>query len=96
MREIVETLSIFGTRIRQWIAGTAERFAPNSHGTRVWSFDRMSLNRSKVKGQGHQGQKSAVHSQHPRGTDGNGLNALVADSSELQSGPQVFGLHADR
>ena len=31
-------------------------FAPNSQGTRVWSFAGMSLN-AKVKGQGHQGQK---------------------------------------
>jgi len=31
-------------------------FAPNSHGTRVWSLTRTSL---KVKGQGHQGQKLA-------------------------------------
>jgi len=33
-------------------------FAPNSQGRRVWSLTRMSLN-VKVKGQGHQGQKTA-------------------------------------
>jgi len=31
-------------------------FAPNSHGSRVWSIAWTSL---KVKGQGHQGQKTA-------------------------------------
>jgi len=34
-------------------------FAPNSHGRRVWSLARTSLN-VKVKGQGHQGQKTAL------------------------------------
>ena len=33
-------------------------FAPNSHGRRVWSLARESL-KVKVKGQGHQGQKTA-------------------------------------
>jgi len=34
-------------------------FAPNSPGRRVWSFARTNFNvsRSKIKGQGHQGQK---------------------------------------
>jgi len=32
------------------------RFAPNSHGRRVWSLAWTSL-KVKVKGQGHQGQK---------------------------------------
>ena len=36
-------------------------FAPNSHGRRVWSLAAMSLN-VKVKGQGHQGQKTAFFS----------------------------------
>jgi len=39
--------------------------AQNSHGRRVWSLARMSLN-VKVKGQGHQGQKRDFHSRHPR------------------------------
>ena len=34
------------------------RFAPNSHGRRVWSLARTSLN-VKVKRQGHQGTKTA-------------------------------------
>jgi len=33
-------------------------FAPNSHRRHIWSFARMSL-KVKVKGQGHQGQKTA-------------------------------------
>ena len=33
-------------------------FAPNSHGRRVWFLARMSL-KVKVKGQDHQGQKTA-------------------------------------
>jgi len=36
--------------------GTLNRFAPNSHGRRVWSLAWTSL-KVKVKGQGHQGQK---------------------------------------
>ena len=40
-------------------------FVPNSHLRRVWSLARTSLN-VKVKGQGHQGQKRAVHSHHSR------------------------------
>jgi len=48
------------------------RFASNSHGRRVWSLAGMSLN-TKVKGQGHQGQKCAVRSHHtpppPPGSD---------------------------
>ena len=40
------------------------RFAPNSQGRRVWFPARTTLN-VKVKGQGHYGQKRAVHSHHP-------------------------------
>jgi len=36
------------------------------------------MSRSKVKGQGHQGQKRAVHSQHPAAWTE--WNALVADN----------------
>jgi len=39
-------------------------FAPNSKRRRVWSLARKGLN-VKVKGQGPQGQKRAVHSYHP-------------------------------
>ena len=40
-------------------------FAPNSQGRRVWSIAGKSLN-VKVKSQGHQRQKRAWHSHHPR------------------------------
>jgi len=71
MCEIVETRSIFETRIAfdNECQEPLNGFAPNSHGRRSWSFARMSLN-VKVKGQGHQGQKRAVHSHHPRVVDG--------------------------
>jgi len=54
--------AFLGTRIpvhNAWQKPLNE-FAPNSHGRRVWSFAQMSWN-VKVKGQGHQGQKRAVH-----------------------------------
>ena len=64
------TLRIYSTQVRfcfsavcdffvcaSNICGTAERNAPNSHGRRIWSLARMSLN---VKDQGHHGQKNAL------------------------------------
>ena len=46
-------------------------FAPISQRRHVWYFARTSLNiKVKVKGQGHQEQKSDVHSEHPRSIDG--------------------------
>jgi len=50
MREIVETLSILGTRIEQWMVGTAERICTIFTRQGVWSFARTSLN-VKVKSQ---------------------------------------------
>jgi len=50
MGEIGVTRSILKTRIRQWMTGTAERFAPNSYGRHVWSFARTSWN-VKIKSQ---------------------------------------------
>jgi len=42
------------------VSGTAEQFVPNSHGRRVFSLlRRVRRSRSKVKCQGHQGQKTA-------------------------------------
>jgi len=53
-------------------------FAPNLQGKSVWSLTRTSLN-IKVKGQGHQGQKRARHSRHPR-QRGNGTRSLQMTS----------------
>ena len=44
-------------------------FAQNSHGRRSDEFECQGQ-RSKVKGQGHQGQKRAMHSEYPRGVGG--------------------------
>ena len=51
--------------VKQWLLLFCEisweplnGFAPNSHRRHIWSFARMSL-KVKVKGQGHQGQKTA-------------------------------------
>jgi len=52
-------------------------FAPNSHGRRVWSLARMSLN-VKVKGQGHEGQISSPLKMH--------CNALAANNVMQQKG----------
>jgi len=60
-------------------------FAPNSQGRRVSSLARTSLN-VKVKGQGHQGQKHAVHSHHP--LIATAWNALSANNvMQQQTGP---------
>jgi len=50
MCEIIETRSILETRVREWMAVTAEQICTNSHGRRVWSFAWMSFN-VRVKGQ---------------------------------------------
>ena len=70
-------------------------FAPISEERRVWSLARASLNvKSKVRGQGHQGQKRAAYSHHPRQRR-NGpfccmthCNALAANNfMQQQTGP---------
>jgi len=72
MHEIVETRSILGTRIRQWMAGTAERICAKF--TRKTCFVLRSHEfecqdqKSKVKV--IMDKKGAVHSQHPHGMDG--------------------------
>ena len=43
------------------------RFAPNSQGRHVWTLARMSLN-VKVKGRGHQGQKTCLPLPSPSGS----------------------------
>ena len=83
MREIVETRSILGTRIRQRITGTAERICAKCtpHRRRFWSFARTSLN-VKVKGQRPRspGTKNVVHSDHPAVGLLTEWKALVADN----------------
>jgi len=44
--------------VNQMSQGSLNGFAPNSHRRRIWSLSGTSLN-VKVKGQGHQGQKTA-------------------------------------
>jgi len=56
-------------------------FASNSHGRRVWSFVRMSLN-VKVKGQGHQGQNALCTHNSP--AEWTIWSALVADNARKQ------------
>ena len=49
--EIAETPSFLGLAFHSRWQETLNKFAPNSHRRRVWSFTRMSLNtRSNVKG----------------------------------------------
>ena len=61
MDEIGQTRSILWTRIRQWMAGTAERicakFTRKTCLVLHWN-DRVGMSKSKVKGHGHQGQKT--------------------------------------
>jgi len=79
MREIVETRSILGTRIRRRMAGTAERICATftQHRRPVWSFARMSLN-VKVKGPRSRspGTKNALGTQNTPPCEQNGTPTL--------------------
>jgi len=57
----------------------AEKDSGVKHCMLVPLLSAMSLSQSKVKGQGHQGQKRAVHSQHSRGisTEWNALTENI-------------------
>ena len=72
MREIVETRSILGTRVRRWMAGTAERICAKF--TRktylVLRSDEFECQYQKSKVSVTRDKKRAVDSQHPRGMDG--------------------------
>ena len=72
MRQMGETRSILGTRIRQWMAGTAERIcAKFTRKTRlVLSWDDLECQGQKSKLKVTRDKKRAVHPQHPRGMDG--------------------------
>ena len=65
MCDIVERHSILETRIRQWMAGTAERIY-----TKFTRKPCLVLRSDEFECQGHQEQKRAVHSEHSRGVDG--------------------------
>jgi len=71
MREIGETRSILGTRIRQWMAGTTGRicakFTRNMCLVLRWHGFECQGQKSKVKVT--RKKKRAVHSQRPRGMD---------------------------
>jgi len=71
MREIGETRSILETRIRQWMAGTAERiYAKFTRKTcLVLRSDEFECQGQKSKVKVTRDKKRAVHSQHPRGVD---------------------------
>ena len=107
MREIVETLSIVGIRIRQWMAGTAEQICAKS--TRktclVHRWEEFEGQKSKVK---VTGDKNALCT-HNTAAVWTEWNALVADNvaqaadatiRSLQrgdiSGLRVLGLAAYR
>jgi len=57
VHQMGETLSVLGTRIRQRIAGTAERIcAKFTEDVPGPSLGRVGMSTSKVKGQGHYGK----------------------------------------
>jgi len=72
IRKIVETRSILETRIRQWMAGTAEQICAKF--TRktclVLRSDEFECQVPKSKIKVTRDKKRAVHPQHPRGMDG--------------------------
>jgi len=72
MREIVETCSILGTGIRQWMAETAERicakFTPKT--CLVLRSDDFECQGQRSKVKVTSDKKRAAHSEHPRRVDG--------------------------
>jgi len=71
MGEIGQTRSILGTRIRQWMTGTAERmYAKFRRKTcLVLRSDKLKCQGQKSKAKVTMGKKRAVHSQHPHSMD---------------------------
>jgi len=82
MCKIVEKCLILETRTcmfdNEW-QEPPNRFAPNSYRRRVWSFSGMSLN-VKVKGHGHQGQKTHRALTAPLRCEQNGTPSLQITS----------------
>jgi len=80
MREIVETRSILETRIRQWVAGTAERICAKFTRKTCLSLrsDEFECQGQRSKVKVTRDKKCAVHSQHP--AMWTKWNALVADN----------------
>ena len=70
MREIVETRSLLGTRIRHWMAGTAERICAKFTWKTYLVLRSFKYQSQKSKVNVTRDKKPAVHSQHPRGMDG--------------------------
>jgi len=90
MGEIGQTRSILGTRICQWMAGTAERFAPNSHGRRVWSFARTSWNvKDKSRRSESPGTKNALCTRNTPAV-WTKLNGLVANNITQAAGTSIL------
>ena len=53
-------------------------FAPNhKEDVRAPSLERVWMSRSKIKGRGHQGQKRAMHSRHPRQRRNGTISMLI-------------------
>jgi len=92
MCEIIETRSILETHIRQRMTGTAEQICAKFTWKTclVLRSDEFECQKCQVKGEGHQGQKRAVHSQHP--TVWTEWNALVADNVAQAAGATIRSL----
>jgi len=94
MREIDETRSIIGTRIRQWMTGTAERICAKF--TRktclVLRSDEFECKgqKSKVKSQGQQGQKT--HCAHNTPAVWTKWNGLVTHNVAQAAGASISSL----
>jgi len=87
MREIVQTRSILGTRVQQWMAGTAERICAKFTRRHIWYFARMSLN-VKVKSQRSRspGSKNALCTHNTPAVYGrNGTPSLPITSRKQQA-----------
>jgi len=84
MGEIVETRSILETRIRQWMAGTAERICAKFTWKTCLVLHSMCL-KDKVKGQGHQGQKTRSALRTPPWCGRNGTPSLQITPRKQQT-----------
>jgi len=95
MHEIVETRSIFETRIRQRVAGTAERIC-----AKFTRKTRLVIRSDEFECQGQRsrlpGQKRAVHSQHNIPRRVNGIERpIVADNVTQAAGATIRSLQRD-
>ena len=89
MDEIRETRAILGTRIRQWIAGTAERMCAKFRRKTclVLRSYKLECQGQKSKVKVNRDKKFAVHSQHPAVLTK--WNGLVADNVAQVAGALI-------